>query len=107
MFEKNIGNLEKLFSETKAIHKAGYAEQLDVDRLELCLSNLRTERDNLVRQVEIVINALKLAMGMPVTESMALSDNVDKLLALYAQADLTTTASYGPAGVIQLLTARN
>lgn len=88
--DKNIANLEKLFAETKAIQQAGFAEQLDVDRLELSLSNLRSERGSLVRQQEIVINALKLAMGMPVGEPLALSDDVTKLLAEYAGADLSS-----------------
>lgn len=88
--DNNIANLEKLFAETKAIQQAGFAEQLDVDRLELSLSNLRSERGNLVRQRDIVLNGLKLAMGMPVGESLALYDNVDFLLTKYADADMTS-----------------
>lgn len=90
IFDKNIGNLEKLFSDTKAINKAGFAEQLDVDRLDLSLSTLRSERGNLVRQQEIVVNALKFVMGMPVKNPVALSDNLDKLLAEYASADVAS-----------------
>ena len=47
--------------------------------LDLSLSGLRSERGNLLRQQEIVINALKFAMGMPVGESLNLSDNVPKI----------------------------
>ena len=85
--DKNIGNLDKLLSDTRAITKAGFAEQLDVDRLELSLSNLRSERGSLARQQEMVINALKFTMGMPVGEAIALSDNVEKLMSQYADAD--------------------
>ncbi len=88
--DKNIGNLDKLLTDTRAITKAGFAEQLDVDRLDLSLSSLRSERGNLERQREIVVNALKFTMGMPVGESIVLSDNVEKLLSLYADADLTS-----------------
>lgn len=88
--DKNIGNLDKMLSDTKAINKAGFAEQLDVDRLDLSLSTLRAERDNLVRQQEIVVNALKFTMGMPLTETIALSDDLDKLLSQISDADLTT-----------------
>lgn len=87
ILDKNIGNLEKMLSETKATNQAGFAEQLDVDRLELSLSTLRAERDNLVRQREVVVNALKFAMGMPVQQEIALSGNVQQLLAEYAGAD--------------------
>jgi len=88
--DRNIGNLEKLLSDTKAINKAGFAEQLDVDRLDLSLSNLRSERGNLVRQREIVVNALKFMMGMPVKQEIVLADDVQKLMTQYADADLTT-----------------
>lgn len=88
VLDKNIGNLDKLFSDTRAINQAGFAEQLDVDRLELSLSTLRSERGNLVRQQEMVINALKFTMGMTISEPLALSDNLDKLMAQYADVDI-------------------
>ena len=88
--DKNIGNLDKLLNDTRAITKAGFAEQLDVDRLDLSLSNLRSERGNLARQREIVVDALKFTMGMPVGESISLADNVDKLMATYTDADMTS-----------------
>lgn len=88
--DKNISNLEKLLSDTRAINKAGFAEQLDVDRLELSLSSIRSERTNLVRQREIVVNALKFTMGMPVGQELTLSDDVEKLMAIYTDADMTT-----------------
>ena len=88
--DKNIGNLEKLLNDTRAINKAGFAEQLDVDRLDLSISNLRSERGNLARQQEMVVNALKFTIGMPVGETISLSDNVEKLMTQYADADLST-----------------
>jgi outer membrane protein len=94
IFAKNIGNLERLLGETQQIQQAGFAEQLDVDRLQLSLSNLRTERENLERQRLIVVNALKMTMGYAITDSLALSDNLDQLIANYAQADLATTVDY-------------
>lgn len=94
ILDKNIGNLEKIYSDTKAINKAGFAEQLDVDRLELSLSTLRSERGNLARQREIVVNALKFKMGMPVGNDITLSDNVDALLAAAGDVDLTSPANF-------------
>ncbi|MBL7826530.1 MAG: TolC family protein [Saprospiraceae bacterium] len=90
VLDKNISNLDKLLADTRAINKAGFVEQLDVDRLEFSISNLRTERGNLARQQEIVIDALKFSMGMPVAEKINLSDNLEKLMAQYADADLTS-----------------
>ncbi len=92
--DKNATNLEKLLTETRAVNKAGFVEQLDVDRLELALVTLRSERENLARQREIVVDALKFTMGMPVSEKVALADNTDRLMAQYADADLTSAINY-------------
>jgi len=94
ILDKNIGNLEKLFSDTKAINKAGFAEQLDVDRLELSLSTLRSERGNLARQREIVVNVLKFNMGMLVANEISLSDDVPTLLAASGDVDLTSPINF-------------
>lgn len=94
ILDKNIGNIEKLLNETKAIFKAGFAEQLDVDRLDLSLSTLQSERLNLVRQQEIVVNALKLAMGKPVAEPLTPTDELRKLLGEYAEADMAAELDY-------------
>ncbi|HNE27688.1 MAG: TolC family protein [Saprospiraceae bacterium] len=90
LLDKNIANLEKLLSETKAIQQAGFAEQLDVDRLELSLTALRSERDNLVRQQSMVLNGLKMAMGLRMDEPLSLSDNLNQLLGDYGAADLSS-----------------
>ncbi|MBK6993867.1 MAG: TolC family protein [Saprospiraceae bacterium] len=94
ILDKNIGNLEKLFSDTKAINQAGFAEQLDVDRLELSLSNLRSERGSLARQREIVVNALKFNMGMPIANEISLSDNTGLLLAAVGEIDMTSPPDF-------------
>lgn len=107
ILDKNIGNLEKLLSETKAISNAGFAEQLDVDRIELSLSSLRTERDALERQRAIVVNALKFTMGMSIANDIRLTDDVNKLLAEYADIDLTTPPNFmNRPEYIQLLKGR-
>jgi len=94
VLDKNMANLENLLRETTATQEAGFAEQLDVDRLQLSLANLRTEHDNLSRQKDIVVNALKMAMGMPVRENISLSDDLQKLLAIYADADISSEPNY-------------
>ena len=94
ILDKNIGNLDKLFSDTKAINKAGFAEQLDVDRLELSLSTLKSERGNLVRQREIVVNALKFTMGMPVGTEVNIADDVPALLSASGEVDLISPPNF-------------
>jgi outer membrane protein len=78
--DKNIGNLEKLLKEVTATQKAGFIEQLDVDRLQLSLANLRTERENLDRQQDIVLNVLKFTIGYPIDGNLILADDINTLL---------------------------
>ena len=77
--EKNIGNLEELLRETRATFEAGFIEQLDVDRLDLSLANLRTERDNLVRQQEMALRALKYQLNYPLEDPLRVEDNLDSM----------------------------
>lgn len=91
---KNIENLEKILFETKEIYKAGFAEQLDVDRLELSLANLVTEKDALVQQKEIAINALKFVLAYPTDQELLLEDNIESLLVESDEGKLTGTINH-------------
>ena len=87
--DKNITNLEKLLKEVTATLKAGFVEQLDVDRLELSLANLKSERDNIDRQKGLVINALKMVIGYPMDKDIEPTDDINSLLQPAPQEDLT------------------
>jgi len=92
--EKNIANLEKTLFETTEIYKAGFAEQLDVDRLELSLANLKTDLENLEEQNTIVLNALKFTMNYPMKDELALDDNIETLLVEANDEHLTEQIQY-------------
>jgi outer membrane protein TolC len=93
ILDKNIGNIQTLLRETAATQEAGFSEQLDVDRLQLSISTLRSQRSNLLRQRETVINALKFTMGYPVADPLEVNDSVDRLLAEYGVGDTTQQLS--------------
>ncbi|MEL7121199.1 MAG: TolC family protein [Bacteroidota bacterium] len=101
LLDNNISNLEKLLFETQELYKAGFVEQLDVDRLELSLSNLKTERENAARQKELVINGLKLAINYPTDQPLDISETLTDFLAdvsdeeLAGQFDVTTRQEVG------------
>lgn len=92
LLEKNIQNLEQLLFETRELYKAGFAEQLDIDRQQLSLSNLRVERENLVRQKEVALANLKYTIGYPIGAPLIVSDDLDAM-ALEAQALLSGDAN--------------
>jgi outer membrane protein len=72
----NITNLEKLLGETQEIYKNGIAEKLDVDRLTVQLTNLRTEQTKLRNVTEVGLAALKYQMGMPIQQPVTLTDTL-------------------------------
>lgn len=80
LLEKNIANLEQLKFETTELYKAGFAEQLDIDRLELSLINLQTERDNLSRQRDVAVANLKYAMNYPQDNQLEVTGDLEDML---------------------------
>ncbi len=94
LLEKNISNLEKLLFETQQLYGEGFVEQLDVDRLELSLANLKVERDNLQRQKEIALSGLKFAMNFPVNKALEVNEGITDLMSRASEEDLTQMVNY-------------
>lgn len=92
--DKNINNLKKLNGDVKETFNAGFAEQLDVDRLDLSLSNLQVEKENLLRQKEIAVNYLKFTINYPVDKELIISDDINTLLKEVPADDLTSAINY-------------
>ncbi len=86
--DNNISNLSKTLRDVTATQKAGFIEQLDVDRLQLSLANLQTERENLERQKDVLLNALKMTIGYPLDGSILIADDIITLLKPADEADL-------------------
>lgn len=92
--DKNITNLNQLFEETKATYEAGFIEQLDVDRLELSLANLRTERENLSRQYDMAVEGLRFTLNYPANEELIIEDDLEGILAEETDNLLVTKVDY-------------
>ncbi len=88
LLEKNIANIEKLLYETRALYEEGFAEQLDVDRQQLSLANLRVERQNLDRRRETAIARLKYVMGFPAEQELELSGTLETMVEMASEANL-------------------
>lgn len=86
--DDNMKNLTNTLKEVTATQKAGFIEQLDVDRLQLSLATLQTERENLERQKDVLLNALKMTIGYPLDGAILLSDDIITLLKPADDADL-------------------
>ena len=76
IIDVNISRAEKLLHDTRELFKNGFQEQLDVDKVNVSLSNLRTQRTSVENQLETGNLALKYLIGMPVKEQLVLTDTL-------------------------------
>jgi outer membrane protein TolC len=71
--DSNIINTRKLVQTTSLLHQQQIAKGTDVDRLELQLEQINTQRSTLFSQQQQVLNALKFLMGKPISDSIEVS----------------------------------
>ncbi len=76
LLDANIARLEKLLHDTKEIYKNGFAEKLDVDRISVQLANVQSEKVKALNQINNGFLGLKLLMGMPIKDSLVLTEEV-------------------------------
>lgn len=77
ILDANIDRLEKLLHDTKEIYKNGFAEKLDVDKVSVQLANVQTDKVRALTQIANGYLGLKVLMGMPVTDSLILTDEIN------------------------------
>ena len=74
--DANIARFDKLLHDTREIYKNGFAEKLDVDKVEVQLNNLQTEKLKAENQIAAGYEGLKFLMGMPQQNSLILTDTL-------------------------------
>lgn len=77
VLDLNISRVDSLMRETKAMYEAGFVELLDINRLEVQVNNLRTERQKVQNLIELSYSLLKYQMGLPLNEPITLKDNIN------------------------------
>jgi len=74
--DANITNQKALLHNSTEMFKNGFAEQLDVDKATVQLANLQSEKIQTEFNVSNGYLALKVLMGMPVRDSLHLTDTL-------------------------------
>ncbi len=97
LLENNIAVLEKSTADVKALFEEGFAEELDYQRLQLSLNNLKVQKQKLENTVDMLLNVLKLQMGMDLTENLELSDDIESIDAYIRMSDIANTSSWTPS----------
>jgi outer membrane protein TolC len=91
LIEQNIKSTKSLFSDTKAMYEAGFAEATDVDQLQITISTLNNALSSVTRQIDLIKNLLKFQLNIPLEKEISLSDNLEALLSNVEFLKLTAT----------------
>lgn len=74
LLDANIGLVDSLARTTRILYDNGFAEKLDMDKLQVQKSNLQTEMTKALNGIETGYLGLKVLMGMPVKDTLVLTD---------------------------------
>ncbi len=74
--DANIANYEKLLHDTKEIYKNGFAEKLDVDKVQVQLINLQTQRLKAQNQLLAGKEGLKFLLNIPMNDELVLTEKL-------------------------------
>jgi len=78
ILDANISRLGALAHDAEIMYKNGFAEKLDVDKVIVQLNNLETEKIKANNSVAIGYMGLKMLIGMPVKDSLVLTDVINE-----------------------------
>jgi len=90
LLNQNIENMDKTLAETSALYKEGFAEEMDVEQLDLLINGIKNRAKQAERQHAATLNLLKYQMGMPVKTNIALTDDLQTLWELQSNEELLT-----------------
>ena len=74
--DANISSTEKLLHDTKEMFKNGFSERLDIDKAQVQLNNLYTQRLKAQSQIDAGMAGLKFLLNMPQKDSLILTDTL-------------------------------
>jgi outer membrane protein len=87
--KENKENIEKMYSETLVMYESGFLEEQDADQMKLLRSNISNQLDYANRQLENVMNMLKIQMGIPISETIELSENIETIVNAQSSQSMT------------------
>lgn len=74
VIDSNYANTKKVRDIIKGQYDNGLARKIDLDRMNVNLSNIDTQRQQLINAVQLQENALKFYMGMPIETPITLPE---------------------------------
>ena len=94
LLNKNYNRLDSLLRDTKALNKYGFAEKIEVNRVQVQFNNVKVERDNIKEFVSLSKALLKFQMGYPQREELEISESIDDLIFESVSNDIADSFDY-------------
>ena len=83
----NVESLEQSAFEISELYKNGFAEEQDKDQIDLTLTNVKNAQEQAVRTVGVVNNQLKFILGMDISSTLNLTDDLKSVTSLSSSQD--------------------
>lgn len=97
LLNSNVDRISKLASDSKIMYDNGFIEQLDLDRINITFTNLKTEQDKISKLVNLSKYLLMYQMGMDVNSKLTLTDTLKPM-----NFESVLTGSFNPQDRIEM-----
>ncbi len=97
LLNSNVDRISKLAHDSKVMFDNGFIEQLDLDRINITFTNLKTEQDKISKLVDLSKFLLMYQMGMDVNSKLALTDTLKSM-----NFESVLSASFNPQDRIEM-----
>lgn len=88
VFEENVGKLKEQKEELQQLYNQGFIEEIEVDQLDLILSDAEKRLKTIERQIDIMHQLLNFQMGRPIESPLTLSEDLATIYANYDESAL-------------------
>ncbi|UXX79518.1 TolC family protein [Reichenbachiella carrageenanivorans] len=77
LIERNYSRLDSLLSDTKVMYSSGFAEKIDVNRVQVQFNNVKVEKENYEQVLNVSESLLKFQMGLNHSEELELTSTIE------------------------------
>lgn len=74
--DEGLQRLQKLYHDDSIMYKNGFAERLDLDKVQVQINNLRSTRNSIANVVELAYAAMKFAIGVSQKDTVVLKEDL-------------------------------
>jgi outer membrane protein len=79
LYDNNLARVDSLLINTKGLFENGFAESIEVDRIQVTYNNLKVERNNFLNLNELGIELLKFQMNYPMDQEIEIAGDINEI----------------------------